>query len=52
MRLGINRKRPLLEKVKSTDSDRALTLNLGMLAAYIRSGLILHQAEREYLTGA
>jgi cation transport ATPase len=36
----------------SPTSIAVLLTNLGMLAAYIRSGLILHQAEREYLTGA
>jgi hypothetical protein len=36
----------------SPTSIAVLLTNLGMLAAYIRSGLILHQAEREYLAGA
>jgi hypothetical protein len=35
----------------SSTSMAVLLTNLGMLAAYIRSGLILHQAEREYLNG-
>jgi cation transport ATPase len=36
----------------SPTSMAVMLTNLGMLAAYIRSGLVLHQAEREYLTGA
>jgi hypothetical protein len=36
----------------SPTSIAVLLTNLGMLASYIRSGFILHQAEREYLTGA
>jgi cation transport ATPase len=36
----------------SPTSMAVLLTNLGMLTTYIRSGLILHQAEREYRTGA